>query len=145
MNEIVEPFAEFVGQFELSEPKIPILSTVTGKWMTAEQATDPNYWADHLRAPVRFSEAVTEMWGEDPSRILIELGPRKTLAILSKQHAEDPKNKISIPTLSDNAENNAEWHSMMSAVAQLWLAGAEIQWCRTVSYTHLTLPTIYSV
>ena len=133
MNEIVAPFAEFVGQFELSEPTIPILSTVTGKWMTAEQATDPNYWADHLRAPVRFSEAVTEMWGEDPSRILIELGPRKTLAILSKQHAEDPKNQISIPTLSDNAENNAEWHSMMSAVAQLWLAGAEIQWCRISS------------
>jgi glutamate-1-semialdehyde aminotransferase/acyl carrier protein len=136
MNEIVEPFAEFVGQFKLSPPSTPILSTVTGDWMSDEQATDPKYWADHLRMPVRFSESVTRMWsqeenaGGDPARILIELGPRRTLATLSKQHAEDPKTQISLPTLSDNADNNAEWRSMMSAVGQLWLAGAEIDWQR---------------
>jgi amino acid adenylation domain-containing protein len=151
MNEIVEPFAEFVGQFELSPPNIPILSTVTGDWMTDEQATDPNYWADHLRKPVRFSEAVTRMWSKedgDPSRILIELGPRRTLATLSKQHAVDPKEQISIPTLKDNADDNTEWHSMMNAVAMLWLAGASIQWERLSSdgrpretVAHVSLPT----
>ena len=136
MNEIVEPFAEFVGQFKLSPPSTPILSTVSGDWMTDEQATDPKYWADHLRMPVRFSESVTRMWsseegaGGDPARILIELGPRRTLATLSKQHAEDPKTQISLPTLSDNADNNAEWWSMMTAVGQLWLAGAKIDWQR---------------
>ena len=160
MSEIVAPFAEFVSQFELSNPTIPILSTVTGDWMTNEQATDPQYWAEHLRKPVRFSEAVTRMWSDDdasdssnspqtgdPTRILIELGPRRTLATLSKQHAKDPKNQISIPTLSNTAEDNAEWHSMMNAVAQLWLAGAEVQWCRistdgkTKSGQTITLPT----
>ena len=130
MNEIVEPFSQFVGQFKLSPPTIPILSTVTGKWMTDEQATDPNYWADHLRKPVRFSDSVTEMWSEDPTRILIELGPRRTLATLAKQHAEDPKSQIALPTLKDNADDNAEWWSMMTAVGQLWLAGAEINWRR---------------
>ncbi len=134
MNEIVQPFAQFVGQFELSPPGIPILSTVTGQWMMDQEATDPEYWANHLRRPVRFSEAVTRMWsnapdtGGDPTRILIELGPRKTLATLSKQHATDPKQQVAIPTLGDTAENNAEWWSMMTAVAQLWLAGADIQW-----------------
>lgn len=154
MNSIVDPFADFVAQFPLSSPSIPILSTVTGQWMSDEQATDPRYWAEHLRKPVRFSDAVTQMWsteencGGDPSRILIELGPRRTLATLSRQHATDPKNQISIPTLSDNAENNAEWRSMMSAVAQLWLAGAEIPWDRLSTdgnprqkAKHLSLPT----
>lgn len=154
MNSIVDPFAEFVAQFSLSNPSIPILSTVTGEWMTEEQATNPSYWAEHLRKPVRFSEAVTRMWsneeemGGDPSRILIELGPRRTLATLSKQHATDPKSQVSIPTLSDNAEDNAEWKSMVSAVAQLWLAGADIPWARLSSdgqprekVRHLSLPT----
>jgi acyl transferase domain-containing protein len=148
MNSIVDPFAEFVGQFELSAPNIPILSTVTGDWMTDEQATDPRYWAEHLRKPVRFSSAVTQMWNDDPTRILIELGPRRTLATLSKQHASDPKNQIAIPTLKDNADDNAEWHSMMTAVAQLWLAGAEIQWDLLSSdgnqkptSVHVSLPT----
>ena len=152
MKEIVAPFAEFVSQFNLNPPQIPILSTVTGDWMSDEQATDPQYWADHLRKPVRFSEAVLRMWSDDdengdPDRILIELGPRRTLATLSKQHAHDPKNQIAIPTLSNTSENNAEWSSLLSAVAQLWLAGATIDW-RLLSKDglprdrrHTTLPT----
>ena len=151
MESIVEPFAEFVAQFQLNPPSTPILSTLTGEWMTDEQATDPHYWANHLRAPVRFSDAVTKMWDAesgDPSRILIELGPRKTLATLSKQHAVDPKKQISIPTLSDNAENNAEWRAMLTAVAQLWLSGASIDWSlltgngqRKTKPQHVSLPT----
>ena len=150
MNEIVDPFAKFVSEFQLNAPEIPILSTVTGDWMSDEQATDPQYWAEHLRKPVRFSEAVTRMWSEeagDPDRILIELGPRRTLATLSKQHATDPKNQISIPTLSNTSEDNTEWSSMLSAVAQLWLAGAEIDWSllstdgQPRTRRHSTLPT----
>ena len=150
MNEIVDPFAKFVSQFQLNAPEIPILSTVTSDWMSDQQATDPQYWAEHLRKPVRFSDAVTRMWSEedgDPDRILIELGPRRTLATLSKQHAIDPKNQISIPTLSNTSEDNAEWSSMLSAVAQLWLAGAEIDWNRLSTdgcprtRRHATLPT----
>jgi amino acid adenylation domain-containing protein len=128
MNEIVDPFTEFVSQFELSAPAVPILSTVTGDWMSGDQATDPHYWADHLRKPVRFSDAVTRMWNEEPTRILIELGPRRTLATLSKQHATDPKNQIALPTLSNSAEKNLEWTSMLNAVAQMWLAGVSIDW-----------------
>ena len=150
MNVIVDPFAKFVSKFQLNAPKIPILSTVTGDWMSDQQATDPQYWAEHLRKPVRFSDAVTRMWSEedgDPDRILIELGPRRTLATLSKQHATDPKNQISIPTLSNTSEDNAEWSSMLSAVAQLWIAGAEIDWNRLSAdgqqrtRRHATLPT----
>ncbi len=128
MESIVEPYAQFVGQFHLSAPTIPILSTVTGQWMTDEQATSPRYWAAHLRQPVRFSEAVTRIWSDDPERILIELGPRKTLATLAKQHAKDPKTQLALATLSDTTDNNFEWHSMLNAVGQLWLAGVEVDW-----------------
>lgn len=128
MESIVNPYSKFVGKFKLSAPSIPILSTVTGEWMTDEQATSPDYWAAHLRQPVRFSDAVTRAWSEDPTRILIELGPRKTLATLAKQHAADPQNQIALATLSDTSDDNAEWYSMLNAVGQLWLAGTEIDW-----------------
>ena len=152
MEEIVEPFADFVSQFEFSSPEISILSTVTGQWMTDEQAQDPNYWANHLRQPVRFSDAATKIWSDeddgDPTRILIELGPRRTLATLAMQHATDRKQQVSIPTLSDNADDNAEWHSTMTAVATLWVAGADIDWNKLSSdgqdrkpAGHVSLPT----
>ena len=148
MDSIVDPFADFIGQFELSSPAIPILSTVTGDWLTDEQANDPRYWAEHLRKPVRFSDAVTRMWDEEPSRILIELGPRRTLATLSKQHATDPKTQIALPTLANSAEDNLEWISMLNAVAQMWLAGVPVDWKLLSSdgrprsdRTHASLPT----
>ena len=130
MNGIVEPFTDFVSQFQLSVPATPILSTVTGDWMTDAQATDPAYWADHLRQPVQFSGAVSRMWDEDATRILIELGPRSTLSTLAKQHATDPKKQTALPTLGSTIEDNAEWTSMLSAVAQLWLTGVSVDWSR---------------
>ena len=130
MNGIVEPFTDFVSQFELKAPTTPILSTVTGDWMTDAQATDPAYWADHLRQPVQFSGAVSRMWDEDATRILIELGPRTTLSTLAKQHATDPKNQTALPTLGSTIDDNAEWTSMLTAVAQLWLTGVDVDWSR---------------
>ncbi|MEL6104639.1 MAG: aminotransferase class III-fold pyridoxal phosphate-dependent enzyme [Planctomycetota bacterium] len=151
MDAIVDPFEEFVSQFELRPPTIPILSTVTGDWMTDEQAVDPAYWARHLRAPVRFSDAIKAIWDEDrgdPSRVLLELGPRKTLATLAKQHAADPKCQLAIPTLTDNADQNAEWQTTLTAVAQIWASGVTIEWERlsgdgkpVVKSEHLSLPT----
>ena len=142
MDSIVEPFAEFIGQFDLQAPDTPILSTVTADWMTDEQATDPKYWAKHLRAPVNFSGAVGKMWQEDSSRILIELGPRKTLATLAKQHASDPKSQIALPTLSDNPHLNAEWNATYDAINQLWLAGVKVDWKKVQSGgKHISLPT----
>lgn len=157
MDEIVAPFAKFISQFELSAPRLPIISTVTGDLMKSQQAMDPNYWAQHLRQPVRFSEAVTQIWSTekspngwtgDPNQILVELGPRWTLATLAKQHATDPKQQIALPTLSSSADSNGEWIATMSAVGQLWLAGYPVDWSRLAvdgstlaTLPHLTLPT----
>ncbi|MEM9942235.1 MAG: aminotransferase class III-fold pyridoxal phosphate-dependent enzyme [Planctomycetota bacterium] len=151
MNSIVDPFEEFVGQFPLQAPKIPILSTVTGDWMKEADARNPKYWANHLRAPVRFSDAVLKMWDPkegDANRVLIEIGPRKTLATLAKQHATDRKNQIAIPTLSDTAQDQKEWKTMFAALAQLWVAGVTIDWSKIAGRSkgqprpiHISLPT----
>ena len=45
------PFARAVrGGARSRAPRIPFVSNVTGTWITAEEATDPGYWARHLRA-----------------------------------------------------------------------------------------------
>ena len=128
MDPIVEPFQEFVAQFELNSPQKPIMSTVTADWMTDEQATDPGYWANHMRAPVAFSQAIQQLWAADQSRVLLELGPRTTLSTLARQHAQDKKTQRAFASLSDNADENAEWYSILAAVGQLWLLGIEPSW-----------------
>ncbi|MGB7708826.1 MAG: aminotransferase class III-fold pyridoxal phosphate-dependent enzyme [Microcoleus sp.] len=147
MDSIVEPFAEYVKKVQLSPPTIPFVSTVTASWITAEQATDPMYWARHLRATVRFADGIKELWQDSTSwplsevegltnrgstslinRILLEVGPRTTVATLARKQAKDLKKQVAISSLSDNTENQAEWTALLSAVGQLWLCGVSIDW-----------------
>src|SRR5690606_30277294 len=58
MDPILEAFGSEVKKVTLNIPRIPIISTVTGTWLSDTEATDPNYWIDHLRATVRFSDAM---------------------------------------------------------------------------------------
>ena len=143
MNSIVEPFRKFIANTRLDPPQIPILSTVTGKWMTDRQATDPLYWAEHLRLPVRFSDAVEELWSEDPNRALVELGPRKTLSTLAMQHATDRKQQLAIPTMSATHENHAEQRALLTAIGFLWTAGVSCNMSRLLPQdaSKVSLPT----
>ncbi|MEM9411979.1 MAG: beta-ketoacyl synthase N-terminal-like domain-containing protein, partial [Planctomycetota bacterium] len=143
MDSIVDPFAKFIAEYELEAPQIPIHSTVTGTWMRDEEATDPGYWAEHSRQPVRFSDAISSLWNEDPDLILVELGPRKTLATLAKQHAADRKKQISIPTMSDSAVDQLEWKTFLTAIGNLWTYGVDLDLSRiqTGKSRKVSLPT----
>ncbi len=70
MDPVIEPMAARIAQVRLSAPKLSILSTVTAKWLTDAEATSTRYWAEHLRLPVRFGPAATQVLAE-PQRVLI--------------------------------------------------------------------------
>jgi len=125
MDSIIEPFSECVKNINLSEPVIPILSTVTADWLTAQQSTDPMYWGKHLRETVHFADGVASLWKKQPY-ILLEAGPRSTCATLARQQAVDKKKYLAIPSLGDNAADQAEWSFLLNAVGNLWLAGISI-------------------
>jgi glutamate-1-semialdehyde aminotransferase/acyl carrier protein len=127
MDPILKPFADLVQTIKLSPPTIPFVSTVSATWISDEQATDYLYWANHLRATVRFAEGVQTLW-QKPERVLLEVGPRTTAATLARQQAKDLKRQIAISSLGSSAEKEAEWVSLMQAIGQLWLAGVEICW-----------------
>ena len=127
MDAIVEPFAEIVSQVELSPPQMPFISTVTADWITDAQATDPMYWANHLRATVRFAEGIQKLW-QQPERVLLEVGPRTTTTTLARQQATDFQKQIAISSLGRKTEGNSEWLAISQAIGQLWLSGVSIDW-----------------
>ena len=86
MDLAVAPFERAVRAVTLHAPRIPIVSTLTGTWLTDAEATDPNYWARHLRDTVRFSSALTTALQRGATAFL-EVGPRQTLTLLARQHA----------------------------------------------------------
>lgn len=119
----VEQFARLVRVIKLGVPALPIVSCVTGDFLTADQATDPQYWASHLRATVRFVDAVGHVLEKDCA--LLEVGPGQTLAQLARQHsAKTPRHEIVHSLAEDTDENEA----LATALGRLWLAGVPIGW-----------------
>lgn len=127
MDRIVDPFSDLVRKIKLSSPKIPYVSTVTGIWVTKEQATDPNFWGRQLRGAVLFADGIKTLL-ESTECVLLELGPRNTATTLAKQQITDINRQIAVPSLGGSCENNAELAAMLLAVGHLWSAGVAIDW-----------------
>jgi amino acid adenylation domain-containing protein len=128
MDPVVKPFTEVVKKIKLNTPQIPIVSTVTTQWLTEKESCDPLYWSGHLRATVKFADAVKQLWTEQPTYVLLECGPRNTASTLARQQATQPGAQKAISSLGDSNQNNSEWNNILQAVGQLWLTGIEIDW-----------------
>jgi acyl transferase domain-containing protein len=126
MEPVLASFRERLADVVLHAPRIPYLSNVTGTWITAEEATDPEYWARHLRQAVRFADGVRELC-KDPGLVLLEVGPGQTLATLARQHP-DCGSRTVLSSLRHPKERKADLPLLLRALGQLWLQGVEPDW-----------------
>ncbi len=127
MEPALEPFIKKVKKIKLNAPQIPFISNVTGTWITVEQATDANYWAQHLRQTVQFSAGISTLL-EEPNRILLEVGPGRTLSALFKQHSQQQTRQVALPCLRHPKEQNSDIAFILNTLGQLWLKGVDINW-----------------
>ncbi|MDF5715457.1 MAG: aminotransferase class III-fold pyridoxal phosphate-dependent enzyme [Rhizonema sp. NSF051] len=141
MDSILKPFQEQVSKISLNFPKIPFVSNVTGTWITAVQATDPKYWARHLRQTVRFSEGIAELL-QEPERILLEVGPGKTLSTLAnKQKASE---QVVISSLRHPQNQQSDVAFLLNTLGRLWLEGINVDWSEFYAHEQrhrIPLPT----
>ena len=126
MDEIVEPFRKLVGELQLNTPSIPIASTVTGRWLTNGEATDPAYWANQLRATVRFADALDTLY-EGQKKILLEVGPGDVASTLARQQLRT-KSVTAVAGISRDHKTESEYYTVLESLGTLWLNGIEPDW-----------------
>ncbi len=124
MDPVVEPYAALLGEVPMKAPTIPFVSNVTGTWITDEQATSPDYWARHLRLPVRFSDGVGTLWSV-PDVALVEIGAGQTLTASALQHpaASASPDRTAVPSLPGAFAGGSDRSTLLRAAGRLWLAG----------------------
>ncbi|QMS92041.1 SDR family oxidoreductase [Nostoc edaphicum CCNP1411] len=125
MEPIVEPFIQSLQKVKLNSPQIPFISNVTGTWITTAEATDPNYWARHLREPVRFSEGIAELT-KAHERVLLEVGPGRTLTTFAKQHWIEELTALT--SLPHPQEQQSDAAFFLNTLGRLWLVGVQVDW-----------------
>jgi len=127
MDPILSEFGECVAQIKLSPPNQRYISNVSGTWIGAEEATDPQYWVRHLRQAVRFSAGI-QLLLEDDSRVFLEVGPGSTLSGLVRQHLAPNASARVINSLHPPREQAEDEAYLLDALGKLWLAGVEVDW-----------------
>ncbi|HEV7590989.1 MAG TPA: SDR family oxidoreductase [Longimicrobium sp.] len=123
MDPAVAPFRELVREEGPRAPTQPYVSCVTGTWITAEQAMDPDYWARQLRDPVRFRDGVEALL-ETPGRALIEVGPGRTLGTLVPRGGSH----VAIPSLPHPKDAHDDAHALADALGRAWSEGVSVDW-----------------
>ncbi|GAB1538963.1 hypothetical protein NUACC21_16280 [Scytonema sp. NUACC21] len=123
MEPIIEPFIKEVKKVKLNPPQIPFISNVTGTWITAEQATDPNYWARHLRQPVQLATGISTLL-QEPDRILLEVGPGRSLCTFAQKHSDSP----ALCSLRHPREKQSDVAFLLNTLGKLWLYGVQVDW-----------------
>jgi acyl transferase domain-containing protein len=144
MEAAVEPFVKQVTTVSLGTPHIPFLSNITGTWITAQEATDPSYWGEHLRETVRFGDGIEKLL-QNPQGVLLEVGPGKTLSTLAQQSLiEQTKEQVICASMRTRHEQGSDLSYIFQSLGHLWCAGVEICWSDVYAQqrrSRLPLPT----
>ncbi len=127
MNPVIPEFTAFLSRLDLREPTIPMLSNVTGRQMTAAEATDPSLWARQIRETVRFSDELDVLLAE-PGRIVVEAGPGGALTASAMRHPNWGNGHRAVRLMRHQAQNRSDHDTFLLAMGQLWAAGVEVDW-----------------
>ncbi len=127
MEPIRGDFAALVARAAPRPPQLPFVSNVTGRWITADEATDPAYWARHLRQTVRFADGLAALLA-DPDMALLEVGPGQTLTSLARRHPDWRPERVAVASLRHPDDAQDDQACLLAALARLWIAGAPVDW-----------------
>ncbi|MGW2545448.1 type I polyketide synthase, partial [Kitasatospora sp. NPDC001574] len=117
MEPMLEDFRAVVRGLSFAEPSLPAVSSVTGRQVGVGQWSDPEYWVDQVRKPVRFADALDAL---DGVTRFVELGPDGVLSALVQQ-----PDAVTAPLLRRDRD---EVTTALTALATLHVNGVPVDW-----------------
>ncbi|NEO68959.1 type I polyketide synthase, partial [Moorena sp. SIO3H5] len=122
MTPMLAEFAAVAKQITYHQPKIPIISNVTGTIADKSIAT-ADYWVEHVVKPVRFVAGIKTLAEQDIG-IFLEIGPKPVLLGMGRECLIGSK-KIWLPSLRPG---KPDWLQMLQSLGQLYVQGVKIDW-----------------
>lgn len=125
MRPLAEEFRAAVAKVERAAPSLPVMSNLSGNWLTAEQACDPEYWVQHLLSPVMFNAGLQRMLDDDHG-FLLEVGPGGVLTAFARHSlggADGQQRAATVAAMPHPTDGGNAWIYLRQAVGDLWVAG----------------------
>jgi acyl transferase domain-containing protein/thioesterase domain-containing protein len=146
MDPMLDYFRAVLESVQFGDPRIPVVSNLTGRLASAEELCSPEYWVRQVRETVRFCDGVRQLADENVTA-LVELGPDGVLSALA-QHSCAPGTVV-VPVLrrpraDDTEVPPSDTGTLLSALAQVFAQGAPVDWTAAFegrSARRIPLPT----
>lgn len=129
MDPVLAEFETILRGLTLRAPTIPLLSNITGTWMSDEEATDPARWARQIRATVKFSDQLDTVLA-DAHRVLVEVGPGGTLTASAARQPRWSSEHHAVRLMRHHLQNRDDRDAFLLGLGQLWSAGVDADWAR---------------
>jgi acyl transferase domain-containing protein len=119
--------AQFVRRMRdarLLAPATPVISGVTGSWLTGEEATDPGYWGVQLGEPGAFDNGVRTVVAEYPDAVYLQLGGGTGLLDAARRGGVAADAVLALLP------------EVLQAVGGLWERGVRVDWDAYAEHDH---------
>ncbi|MGH3169639.1 MAG: acyltransferase domain-containing protein, partial [Trebonia sp.] len=137
MAGVLDDFRSVAAQLAYREPAIPVISNVTGQAATAGQLASPDYWARHIRAPVRFADGVRALRAHGVTAYL-EVSPTPVLVAPVEQTLGDGSGIVTVTSRPGQDEAEA----LLTALARFDTRAHRLDWTPALpGVTTTDLPT----
>ncbi|MFD3827328.1 type I polyketide synthase, partial [Streptomyces sp. NPDC058625] len=124
MEPMLDAFREVAQTLTYAEPRIPVVSNVTGEIADPDLLRSADYWVRHVRGTVRFADGVGALTGAGANAFL-EIGPDGVLTALTRRRVDAEADPVAVPALrKDRSEETA----LLTSLARLHVSGVRVDW-----------------
>lgn len=143
MDALLNDFEAVARTVRFNPPKIPIISSMTGKLVEKGELEQPQYWVQQARNAVRFNDALQELANQG-ANVFLELGPNPVLCSLGAACLHDvPKatNALWLPSLKSNMNGSSV---IQHSIGELHVRHVDVDWAayfKPFACQRVNLPT----
>ncbi|HEX6521442.1 MAG TPA: SDR family NAD(P)-dependent oxidoreductase, partial [Streptosporangiaceae bacterium] len=137
MEPVLSRLGTVAARLRFTPPQVPWACALTGELLAG---CDAGYWVRQVREPVRFSDAVSALAGQEIS-VFVEIGPDGTLSALGQAILDDSAGTepVFIPVQRRGQPGPA---SVLAALARIHVAGLAVDWAAVLGRRRqVELPT----
>lgn len=123
MEPMLEEFRAVAATVHFHPARIPLISNLTGKVISAGEVSNPDYWVRHIRGAVNFSASM-ETLREKGYQVFLELGPSPALLGMGTLCLPEGFG-VWLPSLG---KRRPDWQQMLESLAGLYVRGMDVDW-----------------
>ena len=108
-------------------PRIPMLTNVTGTWLSASESQDANHWCQHMCGTLWFEKGIGELL-RSPEQVLLEVGPGAGLGAMVRQHPQFVRERTTrvLSSLPSAWDRVPERDHVARVIGGLWVEGVRV-------------------